>query len=131
MSEVGTKGGEDELGATGVRPGLATRVGLGCAVAGGDSGKPTPFGARKSGGGAALGIGEGGGAALGKGDGGGTFASEDASCWVRAKEPSASLARAGEVAIVAALPSEAVESKTVMLKAILALARILLSPQFQ
>ncbi|MDP3510160.1 MAG: hypothetical protein Q8T09_19465 [Candidatus Melainabacteria bacterium] len=125
---MGTKGGEDELGSSGARPGLATRVGLDPAFAGGDGGKLTAGGAREGSSGAALGTGDGGGAALGTGDGGGNIASEDASSWIGAKGPSASLARAGAAAIVAALPSEAVESKTVMLKAILALARIHLSP---
>jgi hypothetical protein len=74
---------------------------------------------------------------LGTGDGGGGFASAEPSFWATVNAPFASratvasLANAAAVAIVAVLTSEAVESKTVMLKAILALARIQLSPQFQ
>ncbi|MFA7339369.1 MAG: hypothetical protein WC028_21495 [Candidatus Obscuribacterales bacterium] len=135
---MGTKGGEDELGVTGVRLGLATRVALGGAFGGGDGDKLAAFGASEGSVGAALGTGEGGGAAFGTGDGGGgdKLASEEASFWATVNAPFASratvasLANAAAFAIVAVLTSEAVESKTVMLKAILALARIQLSPQF-
>ena len=135
MSEDGNNGGDEPTTAGGIAPGRATRVVLGGAFGGGEGG------GREGSGRLAFEVTEEEeeeeevvvvGAALGTGEGGGgNLESTEARFDATANEPSTSRARSAAVAIVAVLPSETVESKTVMLKAILALARIQLSPQFQ